>query len=175
MYGNPETTPGGRALKFYSSVRMEVRKGEVIKSGSEIIGAKTRVKITKNKVAPPFKECEFDLIYGKGISRTGEVLDLAVNLDIIKKSGSWFSYGDQKLGQGRDKVKDLLEKDPEFMKEIEEKILADKEKTKELLSVTSDDEPSAEAGAETAVTDTDLVIEAPSDDENFDEFTPVES
>lgn len=176
MYGNPETTPGGRALKFYSSVRMEVRKGEVIKSGSEIIGAKTRVKITKNKVAPPFKECEFDLIYGKGISRTGEVLDLAVNLDIIKKSGSWFSYGDQKLGQGRDKVKDLLEKDPEFMKEIEEKILADKEKTKELLSVKSDDdEPSAEAGAETAVTDTDLVIEAPSDDENFDEFTPVES
>ncbi len=176
MYGNPETTPGGRALKFYSSVRMEVRKGEVIKSGSEIIGAKTRVKITKNKVAPPFKECEFDLIYGKGISRTGEVLDLAVNLDIIKKSGSWFSYGDQKLGQGRDKVKDLLEKDPEFMKEIEEKILADKEKTKELLSVTSDDdEPSAEAGAENAVTDTDLVIEAPSDDENFDEFTPVES
>lgn len=180
MYGNPETTPGGRALKFYSSVRMEVRKGEVIKSGSEIIGAKTRVKITKNKVAPPFKECEFDLIYGKGISRTGEVLDLAVNLDIIKKSGSWFSYGDQKLGQGRDKVKDLLEKDPEFMKEIEEKILADKEKTKELLSVTSDDDESgaeagAEAGAETAVTDTDLVIEAPSDDENFDEFTPVES
>ena len=175
MYGNPETTPGGRALKFYSSVRMEVRKGELIKSGSEIIGAKTKVKITKNKVAPPFKECEFDLIYGKGISRTGEVLDLAVNLDIIKKSGSWFSYGDQKLGQGRDKVKEMLEKDPEFMKEVEDKILANMDKTKDLLSITSDDETEGEAGAETAVADTDLVIEAPSDDDNFDEFTPVES
>ena len=175
MYGNPETTPGGRALKFYSSVRMEVRKGELIKSGSEIIGAKTKVKITKNKVAPPFKECEFDLIYGKGISRTGEVLDLAVNLDIIKKSGSWFSYGDQKLGQGRDKVKEMLEKDPEFMKEVEDKILANMDKTKDLLSITSDDETEGEAVAETAVADTDLVIEAPSDDDNFDEFTPVES
>ncbi len=175
MYGNPETTPGGRALKFYSSVRMEVRKGELIKSGSEIIGAKTKVKITKNKVAPPFKECEFDLIYGKGISRTGEVLDLAVNLDIIKKSGSWFSYGDQKLGQGRDKVKEMLEKDPGFMKEVEDKILANMDKTKDLLSITSDDETEGEAGAETAVADTDLVIEAPSDDDNFDEFTPVES
>lgn len=175
MYGNPETTPGGRALKFYSSVRMEVRKGELIKSGSEIIGAKTKVKITKNKVAPPFKECEFDLIYGKGISRTGEVLDLAVNLDIIKKSGSWFSYGDQKLGQGRDKVKEMLEKDPEFMKEVEDKILANMDKTKDLLLITSDDETEGEAVAETAVADTDLVIEAPSDDDNFDEFTPVES
>ncbi len=175
MYGNPETTPGGRALKFYSSVRMEVRKGELIKSGSEIIGAKTKVKITKNKVAPPFKECEFDLIYGKGISRTGEVLDLAVNLDIIKKSGSWFSYGDQKLGQGRDKVKEMLEKDPEFMKEVEDKILANMDKTKDLLSITSDDETEGVAGTETAVADTDLVIEAPSDDDNFDEFTPVES
>lgn len=175
MYGNPETTPGGRALKFYSSVRMEVRKGELIKSGSEIIGAKTKVKITKNKVAPPFKECEFDLIYGKGISRTGEVLDLAVNLDIIKKSGSWFSYGDQKLGQGRDKVKEMLEKDPEFMKEVEDKILANMDKTKDLLSITSDDETEGVAGTETSVADTDLVIEAPSDDDNFDEFTPVES
>ena len=154
---------------------MEVRKGELIKSGSEIIGAKTKVKITKNKVAPPFKECEFDLIYGKGISRTGEVLDLAVNLDIIKKSGSWFSYGDQKLGQGRDKVKEMLEKDPEFMKEVEDKILANMDKTKDLLSITSDDETEGVAGTETAVADTDLVIEAPSDDDNFDEFTPVES
>ena len=106
MYGNPETTPGGRALKFYASVRIEVRKGEVIKSGNTIIGASTRCKVVKNKVAPPFKECQFDMMYGTGISRTGEVLDLAVELDIIKKGGSWFSYKDQKLGQGRDNVKD---------------------------------------------------------------------
>ena len=130
MYGNPETTPGGRALKFYSSVRIEVRKGEVIKSGTDVIGACTRCKIVKNKVAPPFKECEFDLMYGSGISRTGEVLDLAVDLDIIKKGGSWFSYKDQKLGQGRDNVKELLQNDEKLMKEIEEQILARKDELK---------------------------------------------
>lgn len=122
VYGNPETTPGGRALKFYASVRMEVRKGEAIKDGTTIIGNRTRVKIVKNKVAPPFRECEFDILYGKGISRSGEVLDLAVDLDIINKSGSWFSYEGQRLGQGRDNVKELLQNTPQLMQEVEEKI-----------------------------------------------------
>lgn len=122
MYGNPETTTGGRALKFYASVRMEVRKGEAIKDGAEIIGNRTRVKIVKNKVAPPFKECEFDMMYGHGISRIGEVLDLAVDLDIIHKSGSWFSYGESKLAQGREALKQLLRDNPELCDELEEKI-----------------------------------------------------
>lgn len=122
VYGNPETTPGGRALKFYASVRMEVRKGEAINDGTTIIGNRTRVKIVKNKVAPPFRECEFDILYGKGISRSGEVLDLAVDLDIINKSGSWFSYEGQRLGQGRDNIKELLQNTPQLMQEVEEKI-----------------------------------------------------
>ena len=122
VYGNPETTPGGRALKFYASVRMEVRKGEAIKDGTTIIGNRTRFKIVKNKVAPPFRECEFDILYGKGISRSGEVLDLAVDLDIINKSGSWFSYEGQRLGQGRDNIKELLQNTPQLMQEVEEKI-----------------------------------------------------
>ena len=122
VYGNPETTPGGRALKFYASVRMEVRKGEAIKDGTTIIGNRTRVKSVKNKVAPPFRECEFDILYGKGISRSGEVLDLAVDLDIINKSGSWFSYEGQRLGQGRDNIKELLQNTPQLMQEVEEKI-----------------------------------------------------
>ena len=122
VYGNPETTPGGRALKFYASVRMDVRKGEAIKDGTTIIGNRTRVKIVKNKVAPPFRECEFDILYGKGISRSGEVLDLAVDLDIINKSGSWFSYEGQRLGQGRDNIKELLQNTPQLMQEVEEKI-----------------------------------------------------
>ncbi len=124
IYGNPETTPGGRALKFYASLRLEVRKGEAIKDGTEVIGNRTKVKVVKNKVAPPFKTCEFDIMYGKGISRTGEVLDMAIDFDIIKKSGSWFSYNDQKLGQGRDNIKEILQNNPEMMKEVEEKILA---------------------------------------------------
>ena len=127
IYGNPETTPGGRALKFYSSVRIEVRRGEAIKNGAEIIGNRTKCKVVKNKVAPPFKECEFDVMYGKGISRTGEVLDLAVDLDIVKKGGAWFSYNDMKLGQGRDNAKETLESNPELMKEIEQKILENSE------------------------------------------------
>ena len=122
VYGNPETTPGGRALKFYASVRMEVRKGEAIKDGTTIIGNRTRVKIVKNKVAPPFRECEFDILYGKGISRSGEVLDLAVDLDIINKSGSWFSYEGQRLGQARENIKELLQNTPQLMQEVEEKI-----------------------------------------------------
>lgn len=131
MYGNPETTPGGRALKFYASIRMEVRKGEPIKDGSEIIGARTKVKVVKNKVAPPFKSCEFDIIYGKGISRSAEVLDMAIELDIINKSGSWFSYERNKLGQGRENVKEILLGNAEMMKEVEEKITV---KIKELAA-----------------------------------------
>ena len=112
VYGNPETTPGGRALKFYSSVRIEVRKGEPIKNGAEIIGARTKCKVVKNKVAPPFKECEFDMMFGQGIDRVGEVCDLAVDLDIIKKSGAWFSYDGQKIGQGRENAKEYLRSIP---------------------------------------------------------------
>ncbi|MBQ6558125.1 MAG: recombinase RecA, partial [Clostridia bacterium] len=115
MYGNPETTTGGRALKFYASVRIDVRRVEQIKgAGNEFVGSRTRAKVVKNKVAPPFKEAEFDIIYGKGISRSGEVLDLAVKLDIVNKSGAWFSYGDMRLGQGRDNVREYLEKNPEL-------------------------------------------------------------
>lgn len=124
MFGNPEITPGGRALKFYSSVRLEIRKGESIKVNSEVIGTHTKVKVVKNKMAPPFKEAEFDIMYGKGISKEGEIVDLGVRADVLKKSGAWFSYGDRRLAQGRDKVKDLLKKEPELAKEIEEKIMA---------------------------------------------------
>ncbi len=119
MYGNPETTPGGRALKFFSSVRMEVRRQEQLKNGSEVIGNHTRVKVVKNKVAPPFKEAEFDIMYGKGISKEGNILDMAVELEIIKKSGAWFSYDGQKIGQGRDNTKKYLSENPEFAKMIE--------------------------------------------------------
>ncbi len=124
MYGNPETTTGGRALKFYASVRMEVRRVETLKVGSESIGNRTKVKVVKNKVAPPFKEAEFDIIYGKGISKTGEILDVAVKLEIVKRSGAWFYYGDRRLGQGRDNVKELILNEPALMKELEEKIKA---------------------------------------------------
>ena len=130
IYGNPETTPGGRALKFYSSVRIEVRKGEAIKNGTEIIGNKTKCKIVKNKVAPPFKEVVFDVLYGKGVSRVGEVIDFAVDADIIEKSGAWFSYKGERLGQGRDKVKKLLEENEELCEEIAEKV---KQHSSELL------------------------------------------
>jgi len=124
MYGNPETTPGGRALKFYSSVRIEVRRGEPIKNGSEIIGNKTKCKIVKNKVAPPFKEVVFDILYGEGVSRIGEIIDYAVEADIIEKSGAWFSYNGDRLGQGRDKVKQLLKDNEALCDEIEQKVRA---------------------------------------------------
>ena len=164
MYGNPETTTGGRALKFYASVRMEVRKGEAIKDGAEIIGNRTRVKIVKNKVAPPFKECEFDMMYGHGISRIGEVLDLAVDLD----------------GQGRDAVKVLLENEPDFAKEVEQKILEQKDsivlaskKNKKDAAVSK-----AKAQADNAAADTQAALDAaPEDDlmdDNFEEFAPEE-
>lgn len=122
MFGNPETTPGGRALKFYSSVRLDVRKVDVIKQGNDIIGSRTRVKVVKNKVAPPFKQSEFDIIYGEGISREGSILDVAVNNDIIQKSGSWYSYGDVRLGQGRENARQYLKENPELTKEVEMKV-----------------------------------------------------
>ena len=119
IYGNPEVTPGGRALKFYSSVRIEVRKGEILKSGTDIIGARTKVKVVKNKIAPPFRTAEFDVIYGQGISRVGELLDIAVQLEIVQKSGAWFSYNGERIGQGRDKTKEFLSTHPEMAGEIE--------------------------------------------------------
>jgi recombination protein RecA len=122
MFGNPETTTGGNALKFYSSVRLDIRRIGAIKNGEDIIGNRTRVKVVKNKVAPPFRKVEFDIMFGTGISRSGEVLDKAVDLDIVKKAGSWFSYGDTKLGQGRDAVKQMIADNPELSEEIETKI-----------------------------------------------------
>ena len=122
MYGNPETTTGGNALKFYSSVRLDVRRIESIKEGNNVIGNKTRVKVVKNKVAPPFREAVFEILYGKGISKWGELVDLAVQLDIIQKSGSWFSIGDERIGQGRDSVKELLKNDEALRNEVEAKV-----------------------------------------------------
>jgi len=126
MFGNPETTTGGNALKFYASVRIDIRRSSQIKDGDKVIGNRTRVKVVKNKVAPPFRRAEFDIMYGKGISKSGEILDLAVENNLIKKSGSWFSYGETRLGQGRDTVKELLEDNLELLEELEEKIKADK-------------------------------------------------
>ena len=127
MYGNPETTPGGRALKFYSSVRLDVRKKDVIKVGSENVGNLVRVKVVKNKVAPPFREAEFEIIYGEGISRDGEIVDLATRLDILQKSGSWYSYNGQRIGQGRDKVKQILRENPVMAEEIAKKVMEQKD------------------------------------------------
>lgn len=122
MFGNPETTPGGRALKFYASVRLDIRKIENIKQDGQVIGSRTRVKVVKNKVAPPFREAEFDILYGEGISKEGSILDLAVDLDIIEKSGAWFSYKNSKIGQGRENVKKYLKDNPEILAEVEKKI-----------------------------------------------------
>ena len=124
VYGNPEVTTGGRALKFYASVRMEVRRVEALKNGTEVVGNRTRVKIVKNKVSPPFREAEFEIMYGEGISKLGELVDLGVKLDLIQKSGSWFSMGDTRLGQGKDAVKKYLTDNPEIAQEIEDQIRA---------------------------------------------------
>lgn len=122
MFGNPETTTGGNALKFYASVRIDIRRSAQLKDGEEIIGNRTKVKVVKNKVAPPFRKAEFDIMYGQGISKVGEIIDLGVDLNIIKKSGSWFSYGETRLGQGRDSVKALIKDNPELMEELEKLI-----------------------------------------------------
>jgi len=187
MYGNPETTPGGRALKFYSSVRIEVRKGETIKVGSDPIGAKTKCKVVKNKVSPPFKECEFDLIFGKGIDRVGEVCDLAVDLNIIKKSGAWFSYNDQKIGQGRENAKEYLRSNPDIMKEVEDKIKENRDSivftSKKSKKEAAKDAAAGEAAAETSadenadetyapVSTVDIDIDP---DDDYEEFTPVDT
>ena len=124
MFGSPETTTGGRALKFYSSIRMDIRRIEAIKQGGEIVGNRTRVKVVKNKVAPPFKEAEFDIMFGKGISREGDILDLAANTGIVNKSGAWYSYNDAKIGQGRENTKNYFRENPEIMEEIEHKVRA---------------------------------------------------
>ncbi len=137
MFGNPETTTGGNALKFYSSVRVDIRRSSQLKEGDEVIGNRVKVKVVKNKVAPPFRKAEFDIMYGEGISKVGEIIDLGVDLNIIKKSGSWFSYGETKLGQGRDSVKSLILDNPELMEELENKI-------KEALSSVKKDKVLAE-------------------------------
>ena len=143
-YGNPETTTGGRALKFYASVRIDVRKGEQLKDGSEIIGARTKAKIVKNKVAPPFKTAEFDIMYGTGISHVGELVDVGVETGVIKKSGAWFYYGETRLGQGRDNVKKLFSENKELAAEIEEKIYAAVKSGGETVVSSADDEPTVE-------------------------------
>lgn len=135
MFGNPETTTGGNALKFYASIRLDIRRSSQIKDSDEVIGNRTKVKVAKNKVAPPFRVVEFDIMYGKGISRVGEVLDIAVDANIVQKSGSWFSYDGTKLGQGRDTVKNLLEDNPELLADIEAKILKKDEAGEEVLEV----------------------------------------
>lgn len=124
MYGNPETTTGGNALKFYASVRLDIRKGEALKEGDKVYGNKVRIKVVKNKVAPPFRVCKFDMIFDEGISRVGEIIDVAIDNDIIKKSGSWFSYGETRIGQGRDAVLKMLKDNVEFRNEIEQKVVA---------------------------------------------------
>ena len=146
MFGNPETTTGGRALKFYASVRLDIRKAENIKQDGEIKGSRTRVKVVKNKVAPPFREAEFDIVYGEGISRAGNILDMAVNMDIIEKSGSWFSYNGERIGQGRENVKKYLKQNPEILDEVESKVRANAEKAfeeslgEEIPEIDMDDE-----------------------------------
>jgi len=133
MFGNPETTTGGNALKFYASVRLDIRRVGQIKDGEEVTGNNVRVKVVKNKIAPPFRKAEFDILYGEGISKTGEIIDLGVNYNVIKKSGSWFSYGETKLGQGRDAVRKLIRDNPELSAELESKIL-------EVITASSDNE-----------------------------------
>ncbi|SFC16665.1 recombinase RecA [Ruminococcus albus] len=177
MYGNPETTPGGRALKFYASVRIEVRRGEQIKDGGEVLGNRTKCKVVKNKVAPPFKECEFDIMYGKGISRVGEVLDAAVDLGIVKKGGAWFSYEDYKLGQGRDNSKQFLLDHPDIMAEIEEKIKAAMADDNASIGGKNDKksklEEKANAGAGITADKAVSEPENPSE-EDFEEFAPID-
>ena len=151
MYGNPETTPGGRALKYYASVRIDVRKIEALKNGGEFVGNRTRAKVVKNKVAPPFKEAEFDIMFGQGISKVGEILDIGVNMGIVNKSGSWFSYGDVRLGQGRDNIKEYFIQNPELAKEIEDKVFEKlTEESKKMANRRAAAKQAAPAAAEPA-------------------------
>ncbi len=189
IYGSPETTPGGRALKFYSSVRIDVRKGEAIKSGSEIIGARTKCRVVKNKVSPPFKECEFDILFGKGIDRIGEVCDMATELNIINKSGAWFSYNDQKIGQGRENAKEFLRANPDILKEIEEKVkenkdnlvMVSKKSKKKAAKDAAASDAAEDAAAEVRETEGVLpesrpVIDVDIDaNDDYEEFTPVDT
>ncbi len=185
MYGNPETTPGGRALKFYSSVRIEVRRGEPIKEDGEIIGSRTKCKVVKNKVAPPFKTAEFDMLYGEGVSKMGEIVDTAVEFEIIKKSGSWFSYDDMKIGQGRDKVKTYLTENPDICTEVEKKIREMFAKNTSLLSFSDDEDENTEGAAESGENSAEekpakksskkaAAKEEAEDDDDFAEFSPEE-
>ena len=150
MFGNPETTTGGRALKFYASVRMDIRKTEMMKQDGQVIGNRVRVKVVKNKVAPPFREAEFDIIYGKGISKSGNILDLGVNLDIVEKSGSWFAYDGTRIGQGRENAKKYFEENPEIMAEVEKKVRA---KFNEAFEKSLSDEMEVDAEQETEPTE----------------------
>ncbi len=143
MFGSPETTTGGRALKFYATMRFDVRRLESIKKGDRVLGNRTRVKVVKNKVAPPFKMAEFDIMYGTGISRSGDILDTAANMDIIEKSGSWYSYNGQRIGQGRDAVKQYLEDNPEVMEDIKRKII---DKVRAEGEKNSGEKPAASGG-----------------------------
>lgn len=144
MFGNPETTTGGRALKFYASVRLDVRRIDSIKSGTDIVGNKTRVKVVKNKVAPPFKQAEFDIMYGQGISKEGSLLDLATDMEIVDKSGAWYSYGDTRMGQGRENSKEFLKNNPKVAKEIEEKVRASAANLNMSASVSADADDEAD-------------------------------
>ena len=148
MFGNPETTTGGRALKFYSSIRIDVRRTDSIKQGDAIIGNRTRAKIVKNKVAPPFRQCEFDIMYGQGISKVGELVDLAANIDVIKKSGSWYSYNDNKLGQGRENVKAYFLENKDIMDEVEKKVRDFYDKSNSLEFVPEKEDEEKELSAE---------------------------
>ena len=181
MYGNPETTPGGRALKFYSSVRIEVRRGEALKNGTEIIGNRTRCKVVKNKVAPPFKDCEFDIMYGQGISHMGEILDLGVEFDIVNKGGAWYSYNDMKIGQGRDNSKKFLADNPDIAEEIEAKIraaaneivsAAKKTKSETVKKDEIKEEPKTATKTLKAKKSVSMTVDA---EEDFEEFSPVET
>ena len=175
VYGNPETTPGGRALKFYASVRIEVRRGEKITQGSEVIGNRTKCKVVKNKVAPPFKECEFDIMYGTGISRVGEVLDMATDIGVVKKGGAWYSYNDVKLGQGRDNSKDFLAANPEIMAEIEAKIKENMAAAEqELASGKSKKDQKLAEKAAAAASASKPADSGDDGDGEFEEFAPVD-
>ena len=180
MYGNPETTPGGRALKFYASVRIEVRKGEPLKNGADIIGSRTKCKVVKNKVAPPFKVAEFDMIFGEGISKLGEIIDCAVEFDIIKKSGTWYSYDDMKIGQGKDKVKDYLKENKEVCDEIEGKVREVFAQNNDLIPTDNNNEGETSESTENTETAENTSEEKPKkqtkkkkadDEDDFSEFS----